>query len=192
MLINRSFELNIENQKVTVYIKNNFHNRCLRLTVRRDKTVLLTIPKRASLTAAYRFIDSHKTWIARQINQLANLPALPQANDSHYLQHKKQSLDLVKRKIQVFNNYYNFKVKKITIRNQKSLWGSCSRNGNLSFSYKILFLADELQNYLIVHELVHLSNFDHSAQFWKQVSQTIPNYLILRSNLRKISPLSLN
>jgi hypothetical protein len=72
------------------------------------------------------------------------------------------------------------------IKNTSSRWGSCSRLGNLNFNYKIVFLPPELQDYLVVHELCHLGQFNHSQSFWNLVKKTIPEYLRLRKNLRDI------
>lgn len=94
------------------------------------------------------------------------------------------ALELVRQKVSYYNGFYNFSLGKISVRDQKSRWGSCSRRGNLSFSYKIVFLPEDLANYLVVHELCHLKEFNHSKNFWSLVSQTIPNWVFLRRELK--------
>ena len=102
-----------------------------------------------------------------------------------YLKYKEQTRILVAQKIAHFNKFYNFTFGKIAIRNQRSRWGSCSKKGNLNFNYRLVLLPDELVNYVIVHELCHLSEFNHSKNFWNLVAQTIPNHADLRKQLHQ-------
>jgi len=91
----------------------------------------------------------------------------------------------VLEKIKHFNNFYKFKINKVFIKNQKSRWGSCSSKGNLNFNYKIIYLRPELADYLIVHELCHLGELNHSKKFWALVEKTIPNYVKINKELKK-------
>jgi predicted metal-dependent hydrolase len=90
----------------------------------------------------------------------------------------------MEQRIEYYNQYYGFKYNKINIKNQKTRWGSCSKKGNLNFNYKILFLSAETRDYIVVHELCHLKEFNHSKKFWNLVAETIPNYLQIRKNLK--------
>ncbi|MGE5410302.1 MAG: M48 family metallopeptidase [Clostridiales bacterium] len=81
---------------------------------------------------------------------------------------------------------YGFKYNKITIRDQKTRWGSCSRAGNLSFNFKLMVYDKEIIDYVIVHELCHLKELNHSVRFWRHVEKIMPNYKILRKELKKI------
>ncbi len=73
------------------------------------------------------------------------------------------------------NNQVAMKYRKVTIRNQKSRWGSCSSKKNLNFNFRILDLSPELQDYIIVHELCHLKELNHGKTFWDLVEVMIPN-----------------
>ena len=101
-----------------------------------------------------------------------------------YLTNKEEARKIAKKKLLKYNNYYNFKYNRISIRNQKTRWGSCSAKGNLNFNYKICKLPEELCDYVIVHELCHLKEFNHSNNFWELVSLTIPNYKKIRRELK--------
>jgi len=92
---------------------------------------------------------------------------------------------LVKTKLEYFNQHYGFTYHRISIRNQRSRWGSCSKEGNLNFNYRIIFLPPALADYLIIHELCHLKEFNHSRAFWALVAQTIPHYQTVRRELKK-------
>jgi predicted metal-dependent hydrolase len=103
-----------------------------------------------------------------------------------YLLHKEQARILVKSRLEYFNLYYKFPIKKIFIKNQRSRWGSCSSKGNLNFNYKIALLPPELADYLVVHELCHLGEFNHSSAFWALVAETLPDWENRRAALKKI------
>ncbi len=76
---------------------------------------------------------------------------------------------------------------RISVRNQRSRWGSCSRSGNLNFNYRIASLRPELQDYIVVHELCHLKEFNHKEGFWALVALTVPDWQALRAELRAIA-----
>jgi predicted metal-dependent hydrolase len=104
-----------------------------------------------------------------------------------YLKHKEHARVIVHQRISDINKQYGFSMGRISIRNQKTRWGSCSKKGNLNFNYRILFLPEETQRYIIAHELCHLKEFNHGNRFWSLVAQTSPNYAEVRSYLKKIS-----
>lgn len=105
---------------------------------------------------------------------------------ARYRAHKELARALVGEKLAHFNELYHFTYNRVVIKNSKTRWGSCSANKNLNFNYKIVFLPPGLQDYLVVHELCHLGELNHSAAFWELVSRAIPEYQKLRAQLRKI------
>lgn len=104
-----------------------------------------------------------------------------------YLENKNKALTIAEDRLAYFNNFYNFKYSKVVIRDQKTRWGSCSRKGNLNFNYKIALLPQKSSDYIIVHELCHLGEFNHSENFWNLVAKTIPDYKDIRKSLRNKS-----
>lgn len=105
-------------------------------------------------------------------------------NHGQYIREKQKAFNIAKERLEHFNKFYNYKWSKIVIRNQKTRWGSCSKKGNLNFNYKIVLLPPETVDYIIVHELCHLREFNHSQNFWALVAQTIPNYKIIKQKLK--------
>ena len=73
----------------------------------------------------------------------------------------------------------------ITIRDQKSRWGSCSSRGTLSFNYRLMFAPLKVLDYVVVHELCHLTHMDHSRNFWNMVERIMPDYRIYKQWLRE-------
>src|SRR5690606_28006625 len=104
----------------------------------------------------------------------------------HYLTHKEAARAFIHERIAYWNAYYNFRFNRIAIRNQRTCWGSCSEYKNLNFSYKLLFIPEHLADYVIVHELCHLRELNHSKRFWDLVAHTQPEYETLREELKKL------
>lgn len=77
---------------------------------------------------------------------------------------------------------------RITVRNQVSRWGSCSERGNISLNRNLLFLSSHLVEYVLHHELTHLSHMNHSRNFWSSFEEVLPNYHDLRQELKSFDP----
>ncbi len=103
-----------------------------------------------------------------------------------YIEHKEMARVLVLERLEYFNQFYNLKWGRVSIKNVKTRWGSCSSKGNLNFSYKIIKLAPHLADYIIVHELCHLKEMNHAQAFWDLVAQQMPEYKALKNELAKI------
>ena len=108
---------------------------------------------------------------------------LLKSNKRIFLKNKESARDFILSRLSYHNNFYNFKFNSVRIKNTKSRWGSCSTKKNLNFNYKLIFLPKELADYVIVHELCHLKQFNHSRAFWELVSKAIPDYKELRIKL---------
>ena len=87
-----------------------------------------------------------------------------------------QAKAIIPRRVAELNNTCGFSYASVTVRNQKTRWGSCSRHGNLSFNWRLLILPPFVADYLIYHELAHLSQLNHSIRFWRIVSRICPFY----------------
>jgi predicted metal-dependent hydrolase len=82
---------------------------------------------------------------------------------------------------------HGYKINKVTVRNQKTRWGSCSARGNLSFNFNLVQYRKDIIDYVILHELCHLKEMNHSPKFWKLVEKICPDYKALRKELKKNS-----
>lgn len=100
--------------------------------------------------------------------------------------HREYARRFVHVRISQLNAVYNFSFNRIAIRNQRTRWGSCSKQKNLNFNYRVALLPPHLADYIIVHELCHLQELNHSPDFWALVSRAVPNHRELRRELRGI------
>ena len=99
---------------------------------------------------------------------------------------REHARQLVENRLSYINKIYKFKINRVAIKNQKTRCGSCSSKGNLKFNYKIIYLKPALADYLIVHELCHLGQMNHSKKFWALVEKTVPDYRRINKELRRI------
>jgi len=104
----------------------------------------------------------------------------------HYAKYREAARAVVHARLAHYNRLYGYAYRKVFIRNTRSCWGSCSTRGNLNFNYKVALLPEEPRDYIIVHELCHLAEFNHSPAFWAQVERAFPHHRTLRRALRAV------
>jgi len=164
--------------------------RSLKLTVYPDARVIVTIPSRVPVRMREKlikeFVLERAPWIQDALTHFRSLDRPASHSAEEIKRYKNEALALVTERLKYFNAFYGFSYTKISIKSQKTRWGSCSSKGALSFNYKIALLQPELVDYLVVHELCHLGEMNHSPRFWKLVKRAVPEYARLRNNLRKI------
>jgi len=154
----------------------------LRLSVYADGRVSVSRPRYVSNRLVERMIKEKSAWIIEKLDLLKDRKSMLSLGD--YKADKEKARELVKARLEHFNNMYDFKYERISIRNQRTRWGSCSRQGNLNFNYRLIHLPQNLRDYIIVHELCHLKEFNHSKKFWELVSKAVPDYMSIRKELR--------
>ncbi len=181
----KSIELHKQNINYTLKVSKRAKR--MRLAVYCDGNFVVTVPRNINNNIIEQFIIRKSQWV---INQLAYFKSISgqvfrKSTKKEYKQYKDQALSLAIKRIEYFNRANDFKFNKINIKNQKTRWGSCSRRGNLNFNYKIALLPEKLADYIIVHELCHLKEFNHSRKFWNLVTEIMPDYLEIRNELKK-------
>jgi predicted metal-dependent hydrolase len=178
-------------KEVEYEFKTSTRARALRLSVYPGGSLVVTAPSFISEGRVEDFIVRKSHWVIKKIEQLSTfvgtfVRAKRTGGKREYSLLKDSSLTLVQNRVEHFNSIYQFKFNRISIRNQKTRWGSCSKRGNLSFNYRIVKLPAHLADYIIVHELCHLGEFNHSKKFWDLVARVIPNHRVLRRELKKV------
>jgi len=179
-------QITLQNKKVSYTLKKSRRARRLRLAVYCDGSVVATMPHYFQESMVEKFIQDKTKWLLAKINFFRRFKGQPIAHHGKrdYLKHKDRALALAKEKVAHFNEFFGFKFNKINIKNQKTRWGSCSKSGNLNFNYKILFLPEKQRDYIIVHELCHLKELNHSGLFWRLVAETFPQWAAAKKELK--------
>jgi len=159
----------------------------INLSIKSDATIVLSMPKYLPFIYAQNFLKKKADWLIEKIENIQKNNSVWHLDKNDYQKQKTKALELVYKKVEKFNKVYNFKFNKVSVKNQKTRWGSCSSQKNLNFNYRIIYLPEKLVDYIIVHELCHLKEMNHSKNFWDLVKKVLPDYLSLRKMLKKES-----
>lgn len=168
-------------------VKESDRAKRMRLAVYCDASVVVTVPRGIEMGLIERFLQEKRSWIEDKIayfTQFKNKP-ITRFSKTDYKKYKDEAFQLATERVEYFNRIYGFSYNEINIKNQKTRWGSCSAKRNLNFNYKILFLPEVIRDYVIVHELCHLKEFNHSKKFWGLVAKAAPDFKEVQKTLRE-------
>ncbi len=182
--------IKLENGDLDYFLRFSFRTKNIRITIKPDSSIVVSQPFLLSEARTEKFIRLQEKWILEKIEKIKNHPPLltsrpDKLTKKDYLLEKEKTLNLVLKRLEYFNKFYNFSFSKVSIRNQKTRWGSCSGKGALNFNFRIYHLEQVLQDYIIIHELCHLKEPNHSSRFWDLVALKSPDYKELRKRLKK-------
>lgn len=166
-----------ENKKYTI-IKS--FRKSYSITVERDGTVTIRAPFFMSERKINKIIDERKEWIERAQKKIANqaerLNSLTPITKDEIDSLKAGAKPIIEEKVRLFADKMGVEYGKITIRCQKTRYGSCTAKGNLNFNCLIMLMPEEIIDYVIVHELCHIKQMNHSRRFWNEVESILPDY----------------
>jgi hypothetical protein len=182
-------DLVLFNKTVQYSIRMSARAQRMRVAVYADSDIVVTSPVGVSQEKLKQFVESKKHWISNKLDQKRHpaIKELSEGSDDHFEEYKSQAEARVARKLKKWSDQLGLSYTDFTVKKHKSRWGSCSSNNRLSFNYEILFLPNDLQDYVIVHELCHTVRKDHSKFFWALVAKSLPEYGKLRIKLRALS-----
>ena len=180
--------INLNNCPVCYSIKKYANAKCVKIAVHLGGEVTVTTPKRLSQCRIDALLKSKAAWLVEKIRQQTSVEMtdLTIRSREHYLTHKESARMLIESKVRVWAQELGLSHGSISIKNPRTRWGSCSCKGNLNFNYKIKFLPPELQDYIIVHELCHLRELNHSKKFWCLVEEVLPAQKQHRTDLKGV------
>ncbi len=146
--------------------------------------LIVRCPKRMAKAEVERFVRSKQSWIEKKLNQIAARPQLPPFTREQVESLAKQAKQILPGRVAHFASIMGVRYGRITIRSQHSRWGSCSAQGNLNFNCLLLLAPPEVLDYVVVHELCHRKEMNHSERFWAEVAKYCPDYKIHKKWLK--------
>ncbi len=150
------------------------------IEIRPDMTVYVRVPMRTSDREIRRFVAEKDGWILQHLEKMQEKNQLraetEPLSEAELRELAEQALQVIPLKAAYFAGQLGVTYGRITIRNQKTRWGSCSSRGNLNFNCCLMRAPEEILDYVIVHELCHRIEMNHSQRFWECVEAILPDY----------------
>ena len=156
----------------------------LALQIHPDGSVIVRAPLKMPLKDIETFLAEKSAWIEKHLNKAK------QCSESEPFTHEEirkladAALADIPQRVRHYAPIVGVTYGRITIRNQRSRWGSCSSKGNLNFNCLLMLCPEEVRDYVVVHELCHRIEMNHSPRFWAQVERVCPDYRVHRKWLK--------
>ncbi len=162
------------------------HRRARRylLRVEHDGRLRVTIPRGGSQREADAFARRHLEWVQRQRAVLRQVRF--SADDRQRL--RAQAYEELPARLQALAEQHSLRVARISIRNQRTRWGSCGRDGHICLNWRLAAMPAWVRDYVMIHELMHLKRLDHSPAYWRLVAEAYPRFREARQWLRAHGP----
>lgn len=141
-------------------------------------------PRRCSKREIEAFVTGKEDWIRRHLEAIAARPPQPGLSSGELRELAEQAAAVLPQKVRCFAGKIGVSYGRITIRSQRTRWGSCSAKGNLNFNCLLMLCPEDVQDYVVIHELCHRKELNHSAAFWAEVEKTCPDYRVHRKWLK--------
>ena len=162
------------------------------IQVTRDGRVLVRSPRQCSRSYIDNFVSNNENWVLKHLARVKELeeqkksaasshPPLSSKDRSRYIEIAR---DIFTRKTEYYARIIGVSYGRISIREQKTRWGSCSSKGNLNFNWRLILAPEEVLDYVVVHELAHRREMNHSKAFYAIVESVLPDYRKARKWLR--------
>ena len=165
--------------EVTVIRSNR---KTVAIRINNDLTVTVRAPKRTTKKEIDRILKEKNSWIQKHMEQMKEQKAQYEAMDVQYLTNAEiqklaeRARIVIPERVAYFAKIVGADYGRITIRNQRTRWGSCSSTGNLNFNCLLMLTTPEVIDYVVVHELCYSKEMNHSKAFWNEVGKVLPDY----------------
>ena len=160
------------------------------IQIQPDGQVLVRCPGRMCLADVEAFVDRKRQWIAKHLAMIKQ-QEVPRYSPEDIARFREQMRIAVMQRVAYYAPIVGVSYNRITVRAQRTRWGSCSSKGNLNFNCLLVLVPPEVLDYIVVHELCHRKELNHSARFWKEVERVLPDYRVqekwIRQNGRKLA-----
>ena len=150
------------------------------LQIQSSDEVIVRAPRHMGMADIEKFIDKHKSWIDKSLLKMKGMEEahkdLRKYTDAEVREMAEAATRVIPERVRHYAPIVGVDYGNITIRNQKTRWGSCTASGNLNFNVALMRAPLEIMDYVIVHELCHRLELNHSPKFWKEVERVMPEY----------------
>ncbi len=160
----------------TVFVRHRWARRYI-IRVIDDGTLRVTLPPRGSQREALAFVEKSADWIAKQRQRMAARPAAPLANEAEWRRRASKELPPA---LLALAGAHGITVSRVSIRNQRSRWGACSSRGSITLNWRLILVPEFVRDYVMVHELMHRRELNHSSRFWRHVAAACPRQVEAR------------
>lgn len=159
------------------------------LQIKPDSSIELKVPLHTTNAQIQEFLNQKSDWINKHLQAVKErqqqMSQIKPLTIEEIRDLANQALEVIPKRVAYFAEIVGVTYGRITIRNQKSKWGSCSSKGNLNFNCLLMLMPTEVQDYIVVHELCHRKEMNHSPKFWAEVRKVLPDYEKQKSWLKE-------
>lgn len=159
----------------------------LALIVTAEAQLVIRAPWRLPEADIHNFIQKKRPWIERKIREVSSRPKPLVLSDEEKSEWRKLAGKRIPERAKYFIELTGFRPRSIKITGAKKRWGSCGAKGSINLSWRLILMPPQVVDYVIVHELVHLVERNHSKRFWSKVAEIMPGYHLQRRWLREFS-----
>ncbi len=166
------------NQQIKIIRQNR---KTLSLKIDKDGVIIVKAPRFVFQKTIDNFIEKNKLWIEKQqVNRQDSI-----LDPNQVAEYKQEARDIIIPRVAEFAEKYGFTYNSVKITSAMTRWGSCTSKKNLNFTYRLALAPDDVRDYVIVHELCHLRQMNHSRKFWNEVASIMPDYKIQEKWLKE-------
>ena len=182
----KTYEIKINGLVIPYALVKSSRRKTLSIQIGAGGKMTVRCPYYASKWAIDSMLKEKSEWIYKnymesiQKKRIDNFSSNKSEDSALVNKHKKYARKIFEAKVAYYNQFTGGNYTSITIRDQKTRWGSCSGRGTLSFNWRLILAPPEILDYVVVHELCHLTHMNHSKEFWELVESVIPDYKIKR------------
>lgn len=158
------------------------------IEITKELSVLVRSPQHMSHKKIMGFVEQKTAWIEEHIERMRQRieknSSVVKLTDEEIQSLVKKAKEIIPQRVLDYAQRMGVDYGRITIRSQRTLWGSCSSKGNLNFNCLLLLTPPEVLDYVVVHELCHLKEMNHSKRFWEELRRVLPDYEIQKKWLK--------
>ena len=141
-----------------------------------EGNIVVRAPLRMPEREIRQVLESKRSWIEKTLAKVRSRKSLPKFTEEELNALAKQAKKELPPRVAARARQVGVTYGRIAVRKQKTLWGSCSSKGNLNFNCLLMLCPEDVRDYVIVHELCHRKELNHSARFWAEVERVLPDY----------------